>query len=454
MKQQYASQFDRMTLQPVPSLVRQLAGPAVVSMMISTIYNLVDTWFVAQLGTEAVAAVGITFAVTEIIASIGYLFGMGSGTCVGMLLGARKNEEASRTGATAFYSSVFLGLMFTLLGLVFLNPLMRFLGSSEAVLPYAAGYGRWILIAFPIMASSLVLSTILRCEGKTRLSMLGIGIGGVMNMVLDPVFIFWLNLGIAGAAMATAVSQTAGLILLLYFFLSGKSEVSLHPKNITLTGKIFRSILVTGTPSLCRHGIRTFATIVLNVSAGMFGGDVLIAALSIVTKVSSFIQSVVKGIYQGAQAVFSYNKGAGLHGRVREAYRFTLAVTTLLILVVAVAMLPLADTVMRLFNAKEETIRTVGAYALIVQTWSLLLMPFNFSGNSLLQSVGESWESSFLAVLPEGLFYMPTLFLLPRLLGQNGIIWACVVAQGLTAGVTLPFILSYFRKTAMLEKQG
>ena len=371
---------------------------------------------------------------------------MGGGTCIGMLLGARKNEEANRIGSTAFFSSIALGLLFTLLGLLFLEPLMRVLGSSNDVLPYAEAYGTWILIGFAVMSTSLVLSTILRCEGKMDLSMAGIATGAVLNMALDPLFIFTLNMGITGAAVATVLSQTISFGILLFFFLSGRSDVKLSLKSWQLSASVYRRILVTGLPSLCRHGVTTFATIALNTAAGMYGGDILIAALAIVNKVITFIQAILKGIFQGAQATFSYNKGAGRYDRVRQAYRYTLTFNTVLIALIGAVMLFAARWVMGIFTAEAGEILTVGAFALTVETCSLLVMPFNFSGNTLLQSVGEPWKSTLLAALPQGVFYIPCLFILPLWLGADGIIWSFTAGQALTVLATLPVVRDYFAR--------
>lgn len=440
------AQVERMTQEPVGRLTLRLAVPAVIGMMITTIYNMVDTWFVAKLGTQAVAACGVTLSIQELTMSMGYWFGMGGGTVIGLLLGARRTKEAGRIGSTAFFTTLFLGTLCALLGNAFIVPLMRFLGASETILPYAVAYGRFILLCFPVMGSSLVLSTILRCEGRMKLSMLGIAAGGVLNMLLDPLFIFWLDLGVAGAALATFLSQMVGLVLLLYFFLSGRSETKLSPALFTPDADVYRRILLTGLPSLTRHGVTTVANIAMNTAAGMYGGDVLIAGLSIVGKIMALLMAVIKGIFQGSTTIFSYNKGAGQTDRVRAAYRFALVFTTGIAVVYAAVLSFTARSVLSLFGAADAMVVTLGARALLIQVYALLLMPLNFSANSLLQSVGEAWKSTFLAALPQGVFYVPTVFLLPLLLGQDGVLLAPAVGQGLTALVSTPVIRSYWRK--------
>lgn len=440
------SQYDRLTHTPVGRLTVSLAVPAVIGMMITTIYNMADTWFVAKLGTQAVGACGVTLSIMELMMSVGYWFGMGGGTAIGLLLGARKTEEAGRIGSTAFLTTLMLGAVIAVLGNAAITPLMRFLGASETILPYAIAYGRFILLGFPIMSGSLVLSTILRCEGKMKLSMLGIASGGVLNMLLDPLFIFVLDLGITGAALATFISQLAGFVLLLAFYAAGQSETKISVRLFTPTAQIYRRILVTGLPSLTRHGVTTVANIAMNTAAGIYGGDVLIASLSIVGKIMALLMALIKGIFQGSTTIFSYNKGAGRYDRVRDAYRFALVFTTGIAAAYVVVISLTAERILSLFGAADPQIVSVGAKALIIQVAALLLMPFNFSGNSLLQSVGEAWKSTFLAALPQGIFYVPAVFVLPLFLGQDGVLFAPAVGQVLAAVVTMPFIRGYFQR--------
>lgn len=445
------SPYEIMTQTPIPRLTMRLAVPAIISMMVSTIYNMVDTWFVSHLGTLAVGACGVAFSIMSCINSIGYLLGTGGGTVIGMLLGARKQQEAAVIGSTAFFTSLALGTLLGMLGLSFVTPLMGLLGASEAILPYAVAYARAILVGFPIMSGSLVLSTILRGEGKMMLSMIGIGCGAVLNMLLDPLLIFTLGLGIRGASLATLISQTIGLVVLLFFFLTGRTQTRLSVKLVSLRANVYRRILTTGTPSLCRHAVTTLSTIALNVAAGMYGGDALIAALSIVSKVAALLQSVLKGVFQGAQSIFSYNKGARLYARVRSAYRFTLLVDTALIVLAAAAMPFIAGDIMRLFSVTDPAVAALGAGAMVMQTFSLVLMPFNSSTNMLLQSVGEAHKSALLTLLPQGVYYIPALFLLPLAFGAFGVIVAPIVGQALTALTSAPFIVWYFRTMAREE---
>ncbi len=432
-----------MTCEPVKRLTLELGLPSMLSMVIATVYNMVDTWFVSRLGTQATAAVGISFAIMELINSIGYLFGTGGGTRIGLLLGAKDRRGASQVGSTAACWALGLSLLFGASGLVFLTPLMRLLGSTPTVQPWAEAYGRFILLGFPVMCLSIVLATFLRCEGKNRLSLIGMGLGGVLNMLLDPLFIFGFGLGITGAALATFLSQAVSLAVLLYFFFSGKTETRLAPDAVRGGGKLIAGVLRAGLPSLCRHGAGTLSSVCLNIAAGMYGGDALIAALSIVSKVTAFILALLKGLFQGAQSVYSYNKGAGHGSRIREAYDFTLRVNQIVICAIAAGMYFLAPAVLSLFSATDPETVALGVEALRYHTFGLILMPYGFSVNILLQAVGESGKSTFLASLPQGLCFVPLVFLLPALFGVPGLMLTPAAAYLATDIITVPYKIKY-----------
>ncbi len=437
--------YERMTTQPVRRLTMKLALPSIVSMLISNVYSMVDTWFVARLGTQAAAAVGISFAILEMISATGFLFGTGSGTRVGLLLGARDHRGASAAASTACFCALALSAVLAAAGLLFLTPLMRILGSTPTIQPYAEAYGKYILLGFPVMSLSVVLSSILRSEGKNRESMIGIGSGGVLNILLDPILIFTLRKGIAGAAAATFLSQTAGLCILLFFFLSGRTETRLSVSDVRFSPRLLGEIVRSGLPSLCRHGAGTVSSACLNIAAGMCGGDALIAAFSIVSKIIALILAFIKGFTQGAQSIYSYNKGAGRTDRIREAYRFTLRGNIAGACAVTVLMYFAAPAVLNLFSETDAATRTYGITALRLHTAGLIFMPFGFAMSILLQAVGESWKATFLACLPQGICYVPLAFLLPKLFGATGLMFTPMAAYLLTDLAALPFARNYFR---------
>ncbi len=448
MKASKDAHYQKMTQTPVEKLTLSLALPAVVSILITMVYNMADTWFVSRISTTAVAAVGVSFSITTFSNAVGFLFGMGSGTSIGRLLGAKKIDEASKIGSTGFFAAIFFCAALGAAALLCIKPLMRFLGASDAVLPEACAYGKYILMGLPVMCSSLVMSTILRCEGRTKLSMLGIGAGGVLNMALDPLLMFGLKLGVAGAAIATLISQCVSWALLLSFYLTGKSALRLSLRRASFRFETFRTILTTGFPSLCRHLISTLANIALNTSAGWAGGDTAIAAMAIVSKIVSLSLAVSTGVGQGAQTVFAYNKGAGLDGRVRRAFFFTLLFNTAQMAVICVALGIFARQILALFRADDPAVLQTGVQALRLQSVTILLTPWNSLVNQLFQSVGESGKSSVLASLRQGVYFIPAVFLLPAAFGVTGVLLAQPVADVLTALTVLPFLILYLKRTA------
>ncbi len=436
--------YERMTTEPVRRLTLKLALPSIVSMLVTTVYNMVDTWFVARLGTQATAAVGISFAIMEMISSLGFLFGTGSGTRVGLLLGAKDRHSASVTASTACFCALVLSIVMAAAGLVFLSPLMRILGSTQTIQPYAETYARYILYGFPIMTLSLVLSSVLRSEGMNRQAMIGIGCGGVLNMLLDPLFIFTFKGGIAGAALATFVSQTIGLCVLLSFFLTGRTESRLAFSSVRPTERLLREIVQSGFPSLCRHGAGTLSSACLNIAAGIYGGDSLIAAFSIVSRIIAFVLALIKGFTQGAQSIYSYNKGAGRSDRIREAYQFTLRGNVIGASFIALLVCFTAPGIMNLFSTTDTETILLGITALRLHAAGLIFMPYGFAMSILLQAVGESGKATFLACLPQGICYIPLAFLLPWLFGTFGLMLTPLMAYLITDLFTIPFARRYF----------
>ena len=277
------AQYNKMVNTPVWKLVTTLAIPTVISMLITSIYNMADTFFVSQISTEASAAVGVVFPIMSIIQACGFTLGMGSGSLLSIKLGQKKNDEASEISATAFYTAIFIGFLITIFGNIFAAAFLRLVGASEAVLPYAQDYARYIFFGAPFMCASFVLNNDLRAEGKAFFSMIALTLGGLINIVLDPLFIFTFDLGISGAAIATIVSQFISFSILLSWYVRRKVICSMSIKHFTKRPAVLGHIVSMGMPSLARQGMASIATILLNTMSARYGGDSAIAAMSIVT---------------------------------------------------------------------------------------------------------------------------------------------------------------------------
>lgn len=442
-------QYARMTETPVGKLIGSLAVPTVISMMISMIYNAADTYFVSKLSIAASGATGIVFTLMGIIQACGFTFGHGAGSNISRQLGAKDFDSAKRYSSTAFFSAFFTGLLITVLGLAFLEPFMKFIGSTDTILPYSKIYGKYILIAAPAMASSCVLNNILRYEGMAKLAMIGLTTGGILNMLLDPVFIFVLDLGIAGAGLATAISQYISLSILLSVFLMNKTQSKISLKYFSFNPRVLWNIVTTGVPSFARQSLNSISTMVLNNFAKPFG-DPCIAAMSIVAKCSMFIFSVAVGIGQGFQPVSSFNYGAKKFKRVRKSIFFTLKFDTVVVAVLAGVMFIFAPQLISLFRS-EEIIVEIGTAALRYLCVAMLVLPTIMMGNMTFQSVGKTGRAFFLACAQNGLFYIPLIIIFQKLFGLTGIEIAQPVAYVLAACVSAPFLFAF---TKQLKNQA
>lgn len=443
--EQKDAQYVRMTESPVGGLIASLAVPTVVSMMVSAIYSMADTFFVSKLGTSASAAVGIVFSLMALIQAIGFIIGMGSGTTISRLLGAKQNDKANAVAASGFYFSFCCGLLVATIGMFNIDRLMHLLGATSTILPFARQYSFYILFAAPIMSTCFLLNNILRAEGKAKQAMFGIVSGGVINCFLDPLFIFTFKLGIGGAAIATAISQCISFVILVSPFIRGKTVTKIHMTFVSKNPALYLLILKNGLPSFCRQGLASIATVTLNVTAAAYG-DAAIAAVSIVGRVVMFIFSLSLGIGQGFQPVLGYNYGAKKFWRVREAIFFTLKTSTLAMLTCAFMVYFNATSLMRLFIASDAEVIRIGTTTLRAQCFSIPLIPMMVVCNMTFQGLGRSWIATFLSTARQGFFFLPMILILPRLFGLFGVQIAQALADVCTFFLCLPFLFRFLKE--------
>ena len=437
--------YRKMTETPVPRLIGKLAVPTIISMLVSSIYNTADTFFVSQLGTSAAGAVGIVFSIMAIIQAIGFTIGMGAGNILSRQLGARKDEEATITASSGFVFSLLLSILLAVIGTIFRPQIMTLLGATETILPYAEDYAQYIFFGAPVMCASFVMNNYLRAEGKAVYGMVGITIGGLLNIVLDPIFIFTFGFGTAGAAMATALSQLISFIILLSFFIKGKSGVRLSLMKVSRSFRLYRDIVVTGLPTLMRQGLASAATVALNVAAAAFG-DAAVAAMSIVGRITMFAFSAMLGFGQGYQPVASFNYGARLYGRVREATRFTAITGTVIMLFVSVICFIIAPEIIGAFRGDDAAVMEIGVKALRFQ---MLLMPFTgvvTATNMGLQSTGHSAPATVLSMARQGIFFLPLILILPRFFGIDGVIASQPISDALSFVLAIFFFSSFMKE--------
>ena len=438
------SQFERMTQTPVARLVVRLSVPTIISMLVTNIYNLVDTAFVGRLGTSASGAVGVVFGFMAIIQAVGFMFGQGAGSLIARELGRKDVKDASTTASTGFFCAMGVGLISALVCFWRLDPLIMLLGSTETIAPFAKAYISWILLAAPFMTSSFVLNNILRYEGKASLGMIGLLTGAVLNMAGDPLFMFVFHMGIAGAGLSTALSQIVSFLILLSMFLRGKTSTRLSLRAVSLKAALLGDIVATGLPSLLRQGLNSLTTILLNDCAGVYG-DEAIAAMSIVSRIGFFVFSVALGVGQGFQPVSGFNYGAGKYDRVRKAFWFTFALAEGLMAVAAVAVFLASNDLIGLFRDDAAVIE-IGTRALRLHCGALLFLPICMVTEMLYQSTGHKLGAALLSSMRSGIIFIPALLLLARFRGLAGIQEAQPLAYVLAFLPALWLVLRFFRK--------
>lgn len=445
--------YKQMIETPIPRVITALAIPTTLSQLITTIYNTADTYFVSQIGTSATAAVGVVFSLMAIIQAVGFGLGMGASSLISRNLGQKDVKSANRYASSAFFAAVLFGICLMLIGLFFTDQLMRLLGSTETMLSYAGDYGRYILAGAPIMCSAYVLNNVLRSEGEAMLAMWGLCTGGILNMLLDPLFIFGFGMGISGAAIATVLSQLVSFVILLSMFLRKKSIVKLSFRDISRSGKDYIKILQSGFPTICRQALGSVATACLNIQASAFG-DGVVAAVTISNKIYMLVRNLVLGIGQGFQPVAGYNYGAGKKRRVRESFLYACKLGTIICTVVAVILAFRASTVITWFRNDDAEVVRIGTQSLYYACLVMPLMAFSTYVNQLYQCLGFSKQATFLASCRQGICFLPIVFLFPNILGITGVAMAQPVADLITFIISVPFLLRFFREHLNMNFEG
>ena len=440
----YADQYDKMINQSVGLLILELGLPTTITMLVTNLYNMADTYYVSKLGTSAAGATGVVFGLMALLQACGFMFGQGAGSLISRRLGARDDENASVYATTGFTAALTVGVLFLVFGLLFITPLMRLLGSTDTIMPYARVYGRCILIAAPAMIISCLLNNILRYEGKAVLAMIGLVSGSVLNILLDHLFIVIIQTGIVGAGIATAISQYISLFILAGMFISGKTQskiifADMFKNNI---GPL-KEIIQIGIPSMIRQGLGSISVMILNNSC-MIYGDAAIAAMSIVSRVINFLFSVGLGIGQGYQPVAGYGYGAGKYSRVKSGFFFTWGFGTILLGGFATIAFFNTDSIIAIFRNDPDVIR-VGSFAMQCQCIALFAIPFTVCNNMMFQCTGKSSIAAFLSSLRSGACFIPIILIFAFLFGLKGIQISQAAADVLAAIICIPFTIMYFK---------
>ena len=439
----HTDNYTFLTQAPVHRVIVTMAIPTIISMLVTGLYNIADTFFVGKIDTQATAAVGIVFSLMFFVQAMGFFFGHGSGNYISRELGARRHENAVKMASTGFFSSFFFGLVILVLGEIFLTPLSLMLGSTATILPYTEDYMQVILLGAPFLTSSLTLNNQMRLQGNANFAMYGIVTGAILNVLLDPFFIFTCGLGVSGAAWATVVGQLVSFVIL--FFMARRGEnIAIRFRNFSPSIQRYKEIFYGGSPSMMRQGLACVATMSLNFAAGAYG-DSAIAAMSIVSRIAMLSFAVVIGLGQGFQPVCGFCYGAGLYGRLKEAYKFTVTIGTFFLIVLAIIGWMISGTLIGVFRDDPEVI----AIGIVALRWQLCVFPVNaliLASNMLAQTCRKPWRANILAAARQGLFFIPLIFILPSYFGLLGVEMCQAVSDVLSFMLTVPIVIYTFRE--------
>ncbi len=445
--------YEYMTAGSVPRTICELAVPTIISMLVTAIYNVADTYFVGRIDTQSTAAIGISFSAMSVVQAFGFFFGHGSGNYISRMLGARKTGHAETMATVGLFSSFLAGTLIAATGLIFLTPICHALGSTDTILPYAKEYLGIILIGTPFMAASLTLNNQIRFKGNAKYAMVGIISGALINIIMDPILIFGFDMGVRGAAIATISGQIIGFAALLFIDRrTGTFSVSFRAFKPTVRAYI--EIIKGGLPSLLRQGLLSISTILLNVAAKEYG-DSAIAGMAITTRIIYILNAIVIGLGQGYQPVCGFNYGAKLYGRVCEGFWFCVKAGTLFFLTCSVLGYIFAPEAVAIFRKEDAMVIEIGAEAL---RWQLIALPFGaftLVSNMMLQTIRKAGRAALLASARQGLFFIPCILILPHLIGIRGVEMTQAIADILSFLLALPLTLGTLKEMKSLsQKQG
>lgn len=430
---------------PVPRLVFKMALPTIVSMLVMSFYNMADTYFVSHLGTAATGAVGINLSLMSFIQMLGTALAMGANSFIARLLGQKRNEDAAKVLSVAFFLSVGIGLVTLVLGLLFMEPLVVLMGARDEVIPYAMDYATYILLAAPFMMGVFVLNQCLRAEGAATLSMIGVVSGSLLNIGLDPIFISTFGLGVAGAAIATAISKVVSFIILVIPYLRARTVIRLSIHDFKPNREIAAELIKMGFPTLARTGLTTLANIVTNNVASAFSVSAL-AAISVVNKIMTFVSSAVLGFGQGYQPVAGFNWGAERYDRVKKSFWFSSLVSVFSVSALGIAAAVFAPQLMMAFTEYDQEMVEIGALAIRMQCLAMPSVAWVIIVNMTYAGLGKAAGAAILSVVRQGVFFIPMVLLLPRLFDVYGLASVQGAADMLTLILSVPLSVTILRE--------
>lgn len=448
-RQQQRAQL--MLNEPISRVIPKMAIPTIVAFIINSVYSLADTYFVSILGTNATAAVSVNASLDQLIMMTGSLLAIGANSYIARLLGEGKDKKASTVLSSAFFIAFGLGFALMLVGITFMTPMVRLLGATPTCEQYSIDYATYVLLAAPFMASSFVMNQCLRSEGSATLSMIGMGFGGILNCVLDPIFIFTFDMGVAGASLATAISKLVSFAILIFPYVTRRSLLHLSIRNCRPTVNILTQIISVGSSSMFRSLLAVVAGIMLNKLAGNISDSVL-AGIGVTTKIMMFPFSIILGFGSGFQPVAGFNWGAKRYDRVRESYRFSAIVALIGASVMALVVAIFAHPIITAFAGTDPQMQEIGALSIRLQCLALPVHAWVAVVNMFCVGLGNARGAFILATARQGTCFIPILYPMAYLMGAYGVASAQAAADVLTLVLAIPIIIKMLKKVSDAEK--
>ena len=467
----YEEKFRKMTTEPVEKLILKLAFPTIISMLVTTFYNMADTYFVGKIGlgqvqeammqTRAQAAVGVVMSLMAIIQAFGFFYGHGSGNFISRALGKHDVKSAERVASSGFWYAIITGAVIAVFGIVFAKPLALLLGANTDFIDYTVQYMRIILIGTPVTMASLVLNNQMRFQGNAAYAMLGISAGAVLNVGLDALFILAWDMEVIGAGLATIIGQTVSFVLLLVG--TERSDcIKLRLKNLSFSKSTMVEICRGGLPSLGRQGLTSVSTACLNHMAGIYGAVAYplvesaatsaVAAMTVVSRIMMFAASTLIGFGQGFQPVCGFNYGAGLYSRVKKSFWFCVKVSISFILVIAVPAYFLSENIVALFRDNDPIALEIGTKAMQWQIITFPVMTWVVMSNMMLQTMGRVFSATILSISRNGLSFIPAVLILPFIFKLDGVLLAQPVADIVALLMAIPFTVKVLKELSVGDK--
>ncbi|MBU3217193.1 MATE family efflux transporter (plasmid) [Clostridium estertheticum] len=437
-----------MEKEKVPKALIMLGLPTIIGMLVTGFYNVVDAYFVGGLGTSQMGAVSIAFPLTQVIIGLGMTFGSGAASYISRLLGSGDREQANRTAATALYSSLIVGVVVIIISLCFLDNILIAFGATKSILPYARIYARIYIVGSIINIFTVTMNNLVTSEGATKFTMTSMLIGSIINIILNPIFIYVFRFGIAGSAIATVCSLIITMIFYLYYILEKKGSIRFSIHYFSFDKKIYGEIFKVGIPTLV-YQLLTSSAIGLTNSAASTYGDSAVAAMGAVTRIMAMGMYVVFGYTKGFQPFAGYNYGAKRYDRLEESIKFSLKWSTIFCLCMSILIFIFAPSIISAFGHDTDMIR-IGSKALRAQ--AVMFIPFGFQMvyACLFLALGKGKEGSIACLSRQGIFFIPLVLILPRILKLDGVIFSQPIADLLA---TLLIIIMAIKTNKKIKKQ-